>query len=158
MQIDPSPPQPPVAAAIFPEAIAVLTVRCVVVVDESLSAGHAANATGVLALTLGATVPGLPGEPLIDADGSAHPGLIPQGVTVLRAPTATLSRLRSQAEASGQLSVIDFPTEGQRTTDYDEVRRQVSATPSEQLQYVAILIYGPRRAVSRLTGNLPLLR
>lgn len=57
-----------------------------VVVDGSLPIGLAANATGMLALTLGATVAGLPGEELVDADGETHPGLIPQGLPVLRAP------------------------------------------------------------------------
>lgn len=42
--------------------------RCVVVVNDALSIGHAANAVGVLSVTLGTLVGGLPGEDLIDAD------------------------------------------------------------------------------------------
>jgi hypothetical protein len=132
--------------------------RCVVVVDESLPPGLAANATGMVALTLGATVAGLPGAVLVDADGDRHPGLIPQGLTVLRAPTNRLSELRAQAAASEHVGVIDFPADGQQTTDYDEVRRRVARIPTVELRYLAILLYGPRRAVSRLTGNLALLR
>lgn len=51
--------------------------RCIVIVDEALPPGLAANAVGVLALTLGATLPALVGADLIDADGERHPGLIP---------------------------------------------------------------------------------
>ena len=132
--------------------------RCVIVVDESLPPGLAANASGMLAVTLGATVAGLPGAALIDADGDVHPGLIPQGLTVLRAPADRLSDLRAQAAASEDVGVIDFPTDCQQTTDYDEVRRRVAGIPTADLRYLAILLYGPRRAVSRLTGNLALLR
>jgi hypothetical protein len=132
--------------------------RCVIVVDESLPPGPAANATGMLAITLGDTVAGLPGAALIDADGDVHPGLIPQGLTVLRAPADRLSDLRAQAAASEDVGVIDFPTNCQQTTDYDEVRRRVAGIPAADLRYLAILLYGPRRAVSRLTGNLALLR
>jgi hypothetical protein len=132
--------------------------RCVIVVDESLPPGLAANATGMLAVTLGATVAGLPGAALVDADGDVHPGLIPQGLAVLRAPADRLSDLRALAAASEDVGVIDFPTDCQQTTDYDEVRRRVAAIPAPHLRYLAILLYGPRRAVSRLTGNLALLR
>jgi Protein of unknown function (DUF2000) len=132
--------------------------RLVAVVDESLPPGRAANATGMLALTLGATVAGLPGPALVDADGNAHNGLIPQGLLVLRAPATRLSELRAQAAASEDVGVVDFPTYCQQTNDYDEVRRRVAAIPTAELRYLAILLYGPRRAVSRLTGNLALLR
>jgi Protein of unknown function (DUF2000) len=132
--------------------------RCVIVVDDSLPPGLAANATGMLAVTLGASVAGLPGAALVDADGDVHPGLIPQGLAVLRAPADRLSDLRALAAASEDVGVIDFPTDCQQTTDYDEVRRRVAAIPAPHLRYLAILLYGPRRAVSRLTGNLALLR
>src|SRR5215216_2650646 len=105
--------------------------RCITVVDESLSPGLAANATGMLAVTLGATVAGLPGAALVDADGNVHPGLIPQGLAVLRA----------RAAASEDVGAIDFPTDCQQTTDYDEVRRRVARIPAADLRYLAILFY-----------------
>jgi hypothetical protein len=134
------------------------SLRLVVVVDESLPPGRAANATGMLTLTLGATVAGLPGAARVDANGDAHPGLIPQGLLVLRAPANRLSQLRARAGASEDVGVINFPTDCQQTNDYDEVRRRVAAMPTAELRYLAVLLYGPRRAVSRLTGNLALLR
>ena len=132
--------------------------RCVIVVDESLPPGLAANAAGMLAVTLGATVAGLPGAALVDADGDVHPGLTPQGLTVLRTPADRLSELRAQAAASENVGVIDFPTDCQQTTDYDEVRRRVARISAADLRYLAILLYGSRRAIGRLTGNLALLR
>ncbi|HTJ98435.1 MAG TPA: DUF2000 family protein, partial [Bordetella sp.] len=51
--------------------------RCVVVVDKQLPAGRAANAAAVLALTIGQRYPALVGQPLVDASGVEHPGLIP---------------------------------------------------------------------------------
>jgi hypothetical protein len=132
--------------------------RVVVVVDESLPPGRAANATGMLALTLGATVAGLPGAALVDADGNEHPGLIPQGIMVLHAPAGRLGELRARAAASEDIDVIDFPADCQQTNDYDEVRRLVAGVPTADLRYLGLLLYGPRRAVSRLTGNLALLK
>jgi hypothetical protein len=133
------------------------TVRCVIVVDEALPPGLAANAAAVLALTLGATVGGLTGADLVDADGARHPGLIPAGLPVLAASRVRLADLRARA-ADGGVGVVAFPTFGQQTTDYEAVRRLVAQTSTADLEYLGLALHGARRAVGRLTGNLRLLR
>lgn len=131
--------------------------RCVIIVDESLPPGLAANAAGVLAVTLGSTLPGLVGEDVVDGDGHRHPGLIRAVLPVLRAPGSRLGAIRDSAVATA-LGVIDFPAFGQQTNDYDEFRAHVEETPAADLRYLGIALYGERRAVARLTGSLPLLR
>jgi len=131
--------------------------RCVIVVDEDLPPGLAANAAAVLALTLGARAPALVGPDLVDADAQVHPGLIPMGLPVLRAPRAELGALREEAGTAG-LGVIDFPTFGQQTNDYEAVRAEVARTPTAALEYLGLVVHGPRKAVARLTGRLSLLR
>jgi len=131
--------------------------RCVIVVDEALPPGLAANAAAVLALTLGARQPGLAGADLVDADAETHPGLIPIGLPVLRASRDELVELRNRAAADG-VAVVDFPVFGQQTNDYDEVRALVARTATADLAYLGVAISGSRRAVGRLTGRLPLLR
>lgn len=54
--------------------------RCIIVVDQTLPPGLAANAAAVLPLSIGARFPQLPGHDLVDADSFAHPGLIPIGL------------------------------------------------------------------------------
>jgi hypothetical protein len=131
--------------------------RCVIVVDEDLPPGLAANAAAVLALTLGAREPGLVGADLIDADERTHPGLIPIGLPVLRASRDELTELRRRAGENG-VSVIDFPAVGQQTTDYDEVRATVARTRTAELTYLGVAVSGAQRAVRRLTGRFALLR
>jgi hypothetical protein len=131
--------------------------RCVIVVDESLPPGLAANAAGVLALTLGATVPALAGPDFVDADGESHPGLIPTGLPILRAASHELSRLRERARAA-RLEVIDFPAFGQETTDYEEFRSRVADTPAGELRYLGVAVRGAKPEVRKLTGSLALLR
>ena len=131
--------------------------RCVVVVDEDLPPGPAANAAAVLALTLGAREPGLVGADFVDADAEPHPGLIPIGLPVLRAPRADLVEIRRRA-AAASVRVVDFPVFGQQTNDYEEFRGLVAATPAAELSYLGVALSGPRRAVGRLTGRLALLR
>jgi hypothetical protein len=130
--------------------------RCVIVVDADLAPGLAANAAAVLAVTLGATVTGLAGPDLIDADGDVHPGLFEKGLPVLGAARETLPALRAHALAAG-VGVIDIPAVGQQTNDYDEVREFVARTATADLEYLGLALHGSRRAVSRVTGTLRLL-
>jgi hypothetical protein len=133
------------------------TVRCVIVVDGALPPGLAANAAAMVALTLGATVDGLPGPDLVDADGHVHPGLIAAGIPILAASREQLSELHARAARHG-VGIVDFPTFGQQTTDYEAVIGRVAQTAAADLEYLGIALHGPRKALARLTGNLRLLR
>ena len=129
--------------------------RTVVVIDRTLPKGLAANAAAVLALTLGVHRPDLIGPAYEDASGSAHLGLIPTGLPVLGADAAELPALRDAARERGLL-VVDFPSPGQRTTDYDEFRSAVAA--ADDLAYLAVLVSGRPKDVRAVTGQLGLLR
>ncbi|MFC3227403.1 DUF2000 domain-containing protein [Marinibaculum pumilum] len=130
--------------------------RCAIVVDRDLPSGRAANAAAVLALTLGARHPGLPGAPLLDGSGQQHPGLIPIGIAVLGAPGDALPGLRESALAR-DLDLVDFPVQGQETTDYDAFGAMLRAVPADRLSYLGLALYGPRNAVAKVVGRLPLL-
>ncbi len=131
--------------------------RCVIVVEDALPRGLAANAAAVLAVTLGAMAPELVGPPLTDADGHEHPGLIGRGLPILRGDRAQLSELaRTATELDAGL--IALPTFGQQTTDYDAFRGEVARTSAAELAYLGLLVHGPKRTINKLTGHLPLLR
>ena len=131
--------------------------RCAIVVDASLPAGRAANAAAVIALTLGKRHPHLAGPDLVDASGRAHPGLIPIGIAVLAAPGEELSDMRAKALKDG-IDVVDFPLQGQQTTDYAKFGALVREVPTESLTYVGVGLYGARKAVGRIVGRFSLLK
>jgi hypothetical protein len=131
--------------------------RCVVVVDQSLPPGRAANAAAVIALTFGKRHPHLAGADLIDASGLAHPGLIPIGIAILAAPASDLGQLRARALKDG-IDIVDFPSQGQQTNDYAEFGARVREVPTEELTYVGVGLYGRRKAVGRIVGRFSLLK
>ncbi len=130
--------------------------RCVIVVDQDLPAGRAANAAAVIALTIGQRHPLLVGAPLVDGSGMAHPGLIPIGIAVLAAAQAELADVRRKGLAIG-CDVVDFPIQGQQTTNYDAFRTAVAATPTDALQYVGIALIGQKNVIRKIVGHLELL-
>jgi len=131
--------------------------RCVIVVDAQLPIGRAANAAAVIALTVGRRHPALVGLPLVDASGVAHPGLIPIGIAVLAADQPTLSAIRAKGVAAG-CDVVDFPVQGQQTTDYTAFRDAVALIPTADLQYIGVALVGARKPVGKIVANLGLLK
>jgi hypothetical protein len=130
-------------------------VKCVLIVDETLAPGFAANAAAVMAMTLGTKVPELIGEDFTDGAGATHPGLFRYGLPVLKAPAERLPDLRAAAVEAG-VGVVGMPVNGHQTNDYEEFKAMLAdlAAPG----YLGLALYGPERAVKRLTGSLALLR
>ena len=59
--------------------------KCVLVIDEAMPRGLAANTAAILGITWGRLRPELVGEDVTDAAGAIHPGII-------RTPTASSSK------------------------------------------------------------------
>lgn len=131
--------------------------KWVVVVDESLPAGLAANAAICTAAATASGVSGLLGPDAVDADGSTHPGLPWAGCSVLRATAAQLAVIRAKAAAADDVFVADMPAAAQQTRVYDEYLAAVAAAEGDALPYYAVSVVGPRNRVDRIVGRLALL-
>ncbi|KDR26404.1 hypothetical protein BG57_26515 [Caballeronia grimmiae] len=128
--------------------------RCVIVVDEALSPGKASNAAAVIAFTLGQRHSRLVGSPLHERDGTVHPGLIPIGIPVLKATALQLGELREKSLA--HCDVVDFPVQGQATTDYQAFLDAVRDHSGEPLRYLAVGLVGSRNKIGKLVGGFSL--
>src|SRR3954447_19908185 len=131
--------------------------KWVVVVDESLPAGIAANAAICVAAATPAGGEGLLGPAAVDADGSVHPGLPWAGCSVLRASVDQLGAIRAKAESSDGVFVADMPAAAQQTRVYDEYLRAMAGSASGTVPYYAVSVVGPRSRVDRIVGRLALL-
>jgi hypothetical protein len=131
--------------------------RCTIIMDSCLSGGLLANAIAVIALTAGRRHHVLLGEPLVDASGEIHPGLIPTGIPMLCTNQEDLKALRKAALEKG-CDVIDFPIEGQRTKNYEEFLSITRNIPSEDMKYLGIALVGAKKTISKLTGKCDMIK
>lgn len=53
--------------------------------------------------------------------------------------------------------VVYFSDVAQRTKDYQDYAAQLKAIKSEDLRYLGIALYGDKKVINSLTGNLALL-
>lgn len=84
-------------------------------------------------------------------------GLPWAGCTLLVAPSAALGELRPRALAAGDVLVCGMPAGAQTNRLYAEYLDELSTTPSSDLSFRALSLFGPKNRISKLTGKLPLL-
>jgi len=131
--------------------------KWVVVVDEALDPGRAANAVACVTAATVTGVHGLLGPAAADAEGDAHTGLPWTGCTVLGAPRPSLAALRAKAVAAPGVHVADMPAVAQQIRVYTEYVAALGERGADDLDYLALSIVGPRNRVDRLVGKLRLL-
>lgn len=133
-----------------------MDMKCVMVLADDLPLGLAVNAAGVLAVTLGHRVPDLLPEDALDASGGVHAGLINVPLPILVSGGEGLKELRQRAAAQEGLTVVDFSDVAQHARTYEAYVAALAVTPAEALDYLGVALYGPRKAVNKLVGHLPL--
>ena len=102
-----------------------------------------------MAMTLGTKVPELIGQDFADGTGAEHAGLFRYGLPVLKARPEQLRELREKAVAA-EVGVVTFPVNGHQTNDYEEFVTMLGS--SVDVGYLGLALYGPARAVRKLTG------
>lgn len=132
--------------------------KCVIVLDETLPPGKAANAAAVIALTIGQRYPELVGAPLVDASGTRHPGLIPIGIAVLSGSAQQMFSLRDKALTETGIDIVDFPTQGQQTKNYTEFLDAVAGLQPDEMKYLGVALTGNKKRIAKLVAELNLFQ
>lgn len=133
--------------------------KCVIVLDEALPVGLLANTAAVLGLSLGNHVAELIGPDIIDSDGLMHKGITAVPIPILAADRDTLKSLYVTAMEEGkELQVIGFNTTAQQCHHYELYSQTMMQKSVDELDYLGVCIYGPKKIINRLCGQLKLLR
>lgn len=134
-----------------------LSTKLAVVLRDDLEPNLAANAAAVLGLSLGGRLPELLGEDGKDASGFVHTSLNTHPVPVLTASAEQLRELGIRAGTAQDVLLVGFNEVARRARVYEEYLRDLALTPTEEVDYVGLAVFGPRNVVTRLTRKLPLM-
>ncbi len=132
--------------------------KVVIIISSSLGIGLAANRAAVLATGLAMHISNLPGQNLATKDGIELLGFTQIPIPILTAkPEISFLDLCKKSESLGCKTIV-FLTRAQGMRSYEEYRNSVAQTNYNDLDIDAIAIYGDRKSVTKVTGNLPSLR
>lgn len=134
--------------------------KCVMVINAELPLGLIANTAGILGVTLGKLAPQIVGEDVVDQSGNSHRGVVAIPIPILSVSREKLKMIREQLyqQEFSDLIVVDFSDVAQSCKNYPEYIEKAAAVTEEEITYFGIGIYGSKKRVNKLTGDLPLLR
>ncbi len=134
--------------------------KCVMVMEEGLPLGVAANAAAILGISLGRELPETVGPDVIDRSGREHVGIVAVPVPILKGTPERIREIRERLYEPdfSDLTVVDFSELAQGCKNYEEFVEKMGRTAEGELRYFGLAICGQKKKVNRLTGNLPLLR
>jgi hypothetical protein len=132
--------------------------KCVIVIEGSLPLRIMLNTAAALGVSLGATLANILGPDAIDGSDQRHVGLIQMALPILMATRSTLQAIRETAPSMPDLLLIDFSRDAQMSKTRDEYLQAIRTRHSSDIHYLGLALYGDKRRVSSMTGNLPLMR
>jgi hypothetical protein len=134
--------------------------KCVMIIDNSLPIGLIANTAAVLSLTLGKKIDGIIGSDVSDSSGQIHVGITNIPIPILKASSECIRELRMRIiqEEFSDILVVDFSNAAQMTKNYNDYTEKIAQFGTKELQYLGIALYGDKKKITKLTGNLPLLK
>lgn len=133
--------------------------KLVMVVNKELPLGLIANTTAVLGITVGHMLDEVLGPDICDADGNLHMGITNKVIPILAGRKETIKNIRDKAMEvnAGDIRIIDFSEIAQICKDYDDYFRNLRNMNYNDIYYLGICLYGPKKKINRLTGSLALL-
>ncbi len=134
--------------------------KCVILIDENLPLGLIANSASVLSLSLGKKVDGIIGNDLKDINNRTHIGITTIPIPILKSNKTQLKELREKLYDNkfNECIVVDFTNVAQKTKTYDDYAKLLSTTLQDELEYLGVAIYGPKKLVNKLVGSIGLLK
>lgn len=135
--------------------------KIVMIINQELPLGLVANTAAVLGISLSKLFQqDIVGGDVQDANGNVHIGITAETIPILAGDRDKIKEIRDMLfdNAFSDVTVIDFSEVAQKCLDYDNYTSMLACLPSSDIYYLGICLYGPKKKVNKLTGNLSLLR
>jgi hypothetical protein len=130
------------------------------IVDKELPIGIIANTAAVLGLSLGAGINGLIGAEVEDKDNFMHTGITNIPIPVLALNKEEIKEIYNKLirENDKEITIIGFNTVAQKSRDYEDYIEKMKYTSIDELKYLGICLYGPKKIINKISGSIGTLK
>ncbi|GAB7218020.1 MULTISPECIES: DUF2000 domain-containing protein [Dickeya] len=132
--------------------------RCTIIIDKDLPTGLAMNAASVIGISFGRMIENLVGPDMQSLDNVNYPGVIYSPLPVLLSSGEYLHEIQANVENDNDIYIMPFSALAQSCKTYDEYGERISSVNSKNIELVAIGLIGPKKKITKMTGNLPLYK
>jgi hypothetical protein len=134
------------------------THKIAIVMDGSMAPGMLANRAAVIATGLAARHGEIVGADIVTKDGVPLPGITKVPISVLQARNRNdIPALTDKARTLG-CTVVVYLSRAQGLRSYEAYMAAIGGLTADRLDIDTLLVFGPRKSVNKITGNLPMLR
>lgn len=130
--------------------------KCIIILDENLEKGFAANISSILGMSFGSAFPDLTGHAVKTADMTNVPGITRIPIPILKATKDELCNIFN-SEFPVDYRVF-FGKAAMSTKSYSDYETMISTLPDSAQEVCGALIYGDKRTVNKMSGSLSLYR
>jgi len=109
-----------------------------------------------MSMSLGRYHPELVGPDATTADGTALPGITTIPVPILTADGERIAEIFAQADRLDL--TVPFTEAALTTKTYADYEAKLAETTADALHIHGLLLFGAKKAINKLVGQLPLLR
>lgn len=133
--------------------------KAVIIVDENLPKGVITNTAAILGMSFGKKYPEIVGRNLKNKDQEIIEGITTIGLPILSGDTKILKNLRNKSkEYENQIFEVNVLNLTRQTRSYEEYAERLEGISTEDLEYQGILLFGEKKTINKLTGNLSLFK
>jgi hypothetical protein len=133
-------------------------VKIVILVNNNLAHGVAANTCGIIGMTLGKLKPELIGPDIADGCNNIHRGISSYALPVLQSDSNEIMKIYTaiQKQFPEEIITVPFSQTAQTSKCYEEYEHRLSLENTEKIVFNGLGICGNKKILNRLTGHLKL--
>ena len=132
--------------------------RTVIILEPHQPLGLLINTASILSITIRDVVENIRGEDTLDASGIKHLGVIKTPLPILSADSDTLRSIYEKVKNNDKFLVADFTKLAQSCKTYDEYTEKCLNTKNCDMKILGLAIYGKRKDINKIVGNLKTLK
>ncbi|MBF4693073.1 DUF2000 domain-containing protein [Fusibacter ferrireducens] len=134
--------------------------KCVMIIDLELPLGIQMNTAAALGISLASAVEGLTGKSVVDQEGHIYEGItnVPIPILALKGDEIKAKYDVLLENQNPELKVYAFVDVAQKSLSYEDYEMKLARTKYADVGFLGLCIYGPKKMVNKLTGNIKMMR